>query len=91
MEDFKSYQYRRMLEERRGHNYQYPNNEQQIKNDELGYVHHKFDDGKFDTRFEDEAKETVERYRSNGYYSRIVIYQNRIVGMKYYSVIYRKK
>jgi len=90
MEDLKAFQYRRNLEERRGHNYQYPNSEQQLKNDELGYEHHLFKGSK-DTSSEDLAKEAVERYRNNGYFSRIVCYPNEIIGMKWFSVIYRKK
>lgn len=89
MTDF-AYKYKRALEERRGHNYQYPNQEQQEKLAKLGYEYHLFDRG-MDTSSELEAKEVVENYRKNGYYSRIVCFANNIVGMKYYSVIYRKK
>ena len=93
--EYKRYAYERMLEERRGHNYQYPSNEQQIKNKELGYEHHIFNNRNnqesIDTLSEDLAKEVVATYRNDGYYSRIVCYPNQIIGAKYYSVIYRKK
>jgi hypothetical protein len=93
--DLKEYQYKRMLEERRGHSYQYPTNEQQIKNDSLGYVHHEFVDRKgfksMETRNEETAKEIVINYRCKGFFSRIVCYPNNIIGARYFSVIYRKK
>jgi len=87
--NLRAYQYKRMLEEKRGHNYQYPNNEQQRKNDELGYEHHVFKKtksgyGTLETINEEQAKEVVKSYRKNGYYSRIVCYPNEIIGVKYY-------
>jgi len=93
--DLKEYQYKRMLEERRGHSYQYPTNEQQIKNDSLGYMHHEFVNRSgtksTETRNEEIAKEVVLKYRSEGFFSRIVCYPNSIIGAKYFSVIYRSK
>jgi hypothetical protein len=89
--DLKAYQYRRKLEESRGHNYQYPNSEQQIKNDKLGYEHHLFKDNTMDTWSEDEAKKAVKKYREKNYYSRIVCYPNEIIGGKCFSVIFRSK
>lgn len=88
--DLKLFQYKRMLEERRGHNYQYPNNKQQIKLDELGYKHHLFN-GRDDTTSELLAIEVVKDYRSKNYYSRIVCYPNEIIGLKTFSVVYRLK
>lgn len=88
--ELRFFQYQRMLEERRGNSFQYPTNEQQIKNDELGYKHHQFKSGK-DTISMYEAKEVVEKYRSEGNYARIVCYPNQIVGLKTFSVIYRPK
>lgn len=89
--NLKHWKYQRMLEERRGHNYQYPNNEQQLKNEVLGYKHHIFEDGRQETMSETKAKKVVEQYRSTGYFSRIVCYSNAIARAKYFSVIYRKK
>lgn len=77
-------------EARRGHSYQYPNNEQQLKLDELGYKTHIFK-GSYDTMSESLAKERVDNYRKHGYYSRIVCYPNEIIGAKFFTVIYRKK
>ncbi len=89
--DLKHFQYERMLEERRGNSFQYPTNEQQIKNDKLGYKHHIFKGGKTDTNALYYAKKIVKEYRNKNNYSRIVCYANDIIGLKTYSVIYRPK
>lgn len=83
--------YQRMLEERRGHNYQYPNDEQYIKLQLLGYKEHKFSNGKLDTISELDAKELVTDYRLKDNYSRIICFYNDIIGLKTFTVIYRSK
>lgn len=89
--DLKAYQYKRMLEERRGHNYQYPTPEQWQKLQELGYEIHYFGN-RNDTSCEYQAKEAVEDYRAEDYYSRIICFAcPNIIGAKYYTVIFRKK
>ena len=80
-----------LKDSRRGHSYQYPNNEEQLRLDGLGYKHHIFESGRDYSDIELEAKEAVIDYRSKGYHSRIVCYANEIIGLKSFSVIYRKK
>ena len=97
MKDLRAYQYKRLLEERRGHNYQYINDEQYLKNEKLGYKYHRFEQSSdrifesISTMNEKLAKEVVRKYRSDGYFSRIVCHPNEIIGAKDFYVIYRKK
>ena len=94
--ELKSFQYKRMLEERRGHNYEYWNDEKHLKLIEKeGWQLQWFIDGnsKFQhTLFESEAKRKVEKLRNGGYYARIVCgYTKTVQREKHYSVIYKFK
>jgi hypothetical protein len=90
-----AWKYKRMLEERRGHNYQYVNDDVYIKLEKQGYEYHTFKkenraDSK-ETLSELYAQEIVNQYRYEGCYSRIVCFPNDIRGLKTFCVIYRKK
>jgi hypothetical protein len=83
--NLKSYQYQRSLEERRGNNFQYLNNDTYKELETKGY---EFDKPQ---RSLTHAKEQVEANRSNGYYSRIVCWAQGQIRMKEYIVIRKKK
>ena len=83
-----SLQYKRMLEERQGHNYEYWN-EKHEKMIEDGWQLHSFNGKKEATRIEDDAILIVNELRSTGYNARIVCgYCKDVQRTKYYSVIY---
>lgn len=86
------WKYARMIEERRGHNYQHLNDELTHKLESKGYRFYKFDKGSDVTMSEYEAVEVAKDLRAMGYYARVVtgreMNQQRI---KMYSVISRPK
>lgn len=86
------WKYARMIEERRGHNYQHLNDEITKKLEARGYLFYKFNNGDDVTMSELEAKEVAEDLRAMGYYARVVtgreLNQQRI---KMFSVISRPK
>jgi hypothetical protein len=89
----KRYQYKRTLEERRGHNYEYWT-DKHYKMIESGWqLHYDFEGGEIEaTPFEHKAQKIVNEYRDSGYYSRIICgYVKDVKRTKYYSVIYKKK
>ena len=87
-----SWKYARMLEERRGHNYQYLNNELFEKLQSKGYNFFIFKDKKDVTISELEAEEIVKMLRETGYYARIVAgHEKNIQRIKMFSVIYKKR
>jgi hypothetical protein len=85
-----AWKYVRMLEERRGHNYQYPNDKEWEKLLESGYEVHQFKNDRC-TSSEYAAKEVVEEYRKNGYYSRIVCFPQGKIIMREFTVIFKKR
>ena len=90
--EFQSYQYKRMLEERRGHNYKYHSDELEESLKEKGYEWYDFGSGLEQTNFEDEAIEAVENLRETGHYARIICERMKVVQrVKYYSVAYKRK
>lgn len=96
MSDYGSpaWKYKRMLEERRGHNYQYVNDDVYMKLEKQGYKYHSFEKENTysqETWSELHALEIVKEYRDTGHYSRIVCFPNDIRGLKTFCVIYRKK
>ena len=95
--NLKSFQYKRMLEERRGHNYQYYSDKLQRYMDNKGYgfyPEHGFNYGGADyiTTIESDAKQKVECLRISGYYARIICgYDKNVQRKKTYSIICKKK
>lgn len=87
-----AWKYARMIEERRGHNYQHLNDELTHKLESRGYSFYKFNNGDDVTMSESEAVDVAKDLRAMGYYSRVVtgreMNQQRI---KMYSVISRPK
>jgi len=83
--NLKAHQYQRSLEERRGNNFQYLNNDTYKELEAKGY---EFDNP---TRSVVAAKEKVEENRANGYYSRIVCWAQGKIRCKEYTVIRKKK
>lgn len=89
----KSFQYKRMLEERRGHNYQYWNekHEKMLMNGWNLYGFGTYPLEQSATNIEDDAISAVNELRATGYNARIVCgYQKDIQRTKYYSVIYKR-
>lgn len=88
------YQYKRRLEEQRGHNYQWYNHEKWLEMEKKGWQMHDFDD-KFDRQAissESMAQAVVEDYRAKGYYSRIICgYSQNRQRTKMFTVIFKKK
>lgn len=101
--NLKAFQYKRMLEERRGNNFQYYNSALQKYIDENGYKFFQFTDGrshktigviikKEATTSILEAKYQVEKLRKEGNYARIICgYEKCKQRIKFYSIIYKKK
>lgn len=91
---YRVYQYQRRLEEQRGHNYEWYNEQKFEKYLEKGYLIHTFV-SKFDgesTSAEFLAQEAVLKYRSEGYYARIICgYDKNVQRMKQFTVIYKKR
>jgi hypothetical protein len=88
------WKYARELEERRGHNYQYPSDKEYERLIESGYEFHIFNNKTYSdnqTRCEMSAKELVNEYKSKGYYSRIICFKQGKIPMREYCVIYKKK
>lgn len=90
MEDLKSFQYRRMNEERRGWNFQYYTDKLDAELERKGYEMHVFENGDRDTMNILGAKEIVSEYRKNGYFARIVCMPNRL-RIKYAAIYFKKK
>lgn len=87
-----SWKYARMIEERRGHNYQHLNDETTKILEARGYRFYKFNNGDDVTMSEMEAKEIAEDLRSMGYFARVVTGREmNIQRIKMYSVISRPK
>lgn len=84
-ESLKAYQYRRMIEERRGNNFAYPTEEEWGKIETMGYV---CDEPTYSIVH---AKNRVAELRSNGYYCRIVCRAQGKIRMREYIVIHRPK
>lgn len=92
--EWKIHQYKRRLEEQRGHNYQWFNQEKWNQLELSGWKMHKFDN-KVDrdaTSYEEGAKEVVEQYRKTGHWARILCgYSKNQQRVKMFTVIYKKK
>ena len=93
-ESLKAFQYRRMLEERRGHNFAYLTNELYDYLTKKGFQRHKFNEIRghrsISTGSENVAKEIVKQYREDGCFSRIICVTNKI-RIKEFTVWYKKK
>lgn len=90
--DLKAYQYKRMLEERKGHNYQYYTDDIGKELEEKGYEFYLFTNrmNRKDeaTQFEHVAKEVVEQLRNSGHFARIICgYDQNVQRIKMYSVV----
>jgi hypothetical protein len=83
--DLRAYQYQRSLEERRGNNFQYLNNETHADLERRGYL---FDNP---TMSVIHAKEKVADYRASGNHSRIVCWAQGKIRMREYIVIHKPK
>lgn len=90
--DSNIWKYARMLEEKRGHNYQYYSEKLEKELEEKGYEWHKFIDGSYYTNSEYDAKCIVNEYRKLGCYSRIIcgMFQN-VQRIKTFSICYKRK
>lgn len=86
------WKYARLLEEKRGHNYQYYSEKLEKELEEKGYSWHKFEDGNYYTDSEYAAKILVNEYRKLGNYSRIIcgMFQN-VQRIKTFSICYKRK
>jgi hypothetical protein len=101
--EFKTFQYKRMLEEKRGHNYEYWNDEKHGKMLQNGWKLYEVTPGEshrqwsnifkhYSTTLENKMKEVVKILRQSGHFARIVCgYDKDVQRTKYYSVIYKKK
>lgn len=87
MESFnlKAYQYQRLLEERRGNNFSYPNEDEIKKLHDLGYIEEN------PTMSVEFAKEKVLEWRKKGHYARIICHAQGKIRMREYTVIHRPK
>lgn len=83
--NLKAYQYKRMLEERRGNNFQYLNDDSYQELLDKGYEFYK------PMSSLDAAKETVLKSRENGYFSRIVCFAQGQIRTREYIVIRKNK
>lgn len=83
-------QYKRRLEENRGFNFAYLNDELELKLNESCYNTHKFGSGinNKSTHSVLEAKKVVEDYRNKGYYARIICISNTL-RIKEFTVWYK--
>ena len=94
--DLFRHQYKRMLEERRGHNYEYWNEKHEAMIDSGKWQLYKFslNDKREDDAISDEneAKKVVTELRASGHYARIVCgWEKTIQRLKMFSIIYRAK
>jgi hypothetical protein len=84
-----------MLEERKGHNYQYYSDQIRKYMSEKNYSFYEYHGGKghvYCTQIESDAKNIVNRLRNEGNYARIICgYEKDTQRNKYYSIIYKAK
>lgn len=86
------WKYARMIEERRGHNYQHLNDELHHKIERQGYQFYIFKGGSDVTMSESEAKGVVNELKKSYKFVRIVTgLETNVQRIRMYSVIYRKK
>ena len=94
--EWDSRSYRLAMEARRGHSFEYWNDDKHGKMLENGWSLHQFSDKKFvewyGTISEESAKEVVDKLRSEGNYARIVCgYNKNRQRIKMHSVIFKHK
>lgn len=97
--ELKAYQYRRMLEEKRGNNFEYWKDEKHYQMLENGWKLHDFKErrrgvmhGRRATSSITSAKEIVSQLRNDNNFARIVCgYEKNAQRVKMYSVIYKPK
>lgn len=89
---FIALQYNRRKEAQRGHSFQYYSEKLQAKITKLGYEFYMKEYKVFVTRSELYAKEIVDKFRKDGYFSRIICgYEQNQQRIKMFSIIYKKK
>ena len=87
---FESFSYKRMLEERRGHNHSYLTDEKYDALIKKGYQIWDFD-GIKETRSESEAEQVRDGLRATGHYASIYSWRQGQIIMREYMVFYRLK
>lgn len=88
------YQYKRMKEENRGHNYQYYNHEKWLQMEANGWQMWDFNDkmDRYATRSEYYAKACIIKLKTEGNHARIIAgYSQNRQRIKMFTVIYKKK
>lgn len=89
---FKSWQYERMKESQRGHNYKYLTDEAYFDLEKKGYERYMFKKSiqGDETLLEGQAQDVVKKLRSTGNYARIFCVSNSL-RIKTFTVYYKKK
>jgi len=73
-----AFQYKRTLEERRGHYYRYMTDDILLKLEKNSFKCHLFDNGRDETMSEESAKEARQKYKLNGKKAMILCVANKL-------------